>query len=90
MRALVLFDGQNLYRLAMRAYGPGPPYTWPSYDVVKLAEALVSRVPGRALAEVRFSILASPTSPKMPSGTSSGTTSLGPYSGKGSMYTGAD
>ena len=54
MRALVSFDGQNLYRLAMRAYGPGPPYTWPSYDVVKLAEALVSRVPGRALAEVRF------------------------------------
>ena len=35
MRALVSFDGQNLYRLAMRAYGPGPPYTWPSYDVVK-------------------------------------------------------
>ena len=54
MRALVSFDGQNLYRLAMRAYGPGPPYTWPSYDVVKLAEALVSRVPGRTLAEVRF------------------------------------
>ena len=54
MRALVSFDGQNLYHLAMRAYGPGPPYIWPSYDVVKLAEALVSRVPGRALAEVRF------------------------------------
>ena len=54
MRALVSFDGQNLYHLAMRAYGPGPPYSWPSYDVVKLAEALVSRVPGRTLAEVRF------------------------------------
>ena len=54
MRTLVLFDGQNLYRLAMRAYGPDDPYNWPSYDVVKLAKALVSRVPGRTLAEVRF------------------------------------
>ena len=54
MRVLVSFDGQNLYRLAMRAYGSGPPYSWPSYDVVKLAQALVSRVPGRTLAEVRF------------------------------------
>ena len=68
MRALVSFDGQNLYRLAMRAYGPGPPYTWPSYDVVKLAEALVSRVPGRLWPRCG-SILASPTSLKMPSGT---------------------
>ena len=54
MRTLVLFDGQNLYRLAMRAYGPGPPYSWPSYDVVKLAQRLVARVPGRTLTEVRF------------------------------------
>ena len=54
MRTLVLFDGQNLYRLAMRAYGHDDPYNWPSYDVVKLANALVSRVPGRNLAEVRF------------------------------------
>ena len=54
MRTLVQFDGQNLYRLAMRAYGPGPPYTWPSYDVVSLAQVLVSRVPGRTLSEVRF------------------------------------
>ena len=54
MRTLVLFDGQNLYRLAMRTYGRDDPYNWPSYDVVKLADALVSRVPGRTLAEVRF------------------------------------
>ena len=54
MRTLVLFDGQNLYRLAMQAYGRDDPYNWPSYDVVKLANALVSRVPGRTLAEVRF------------------------------------
>ena len=68
MRTLVQFDGQNLYRLAMRAYGPGPPYTWPSYDVVSLAQALVSRVPGRTLSEVRF-YTGVPASPKMPSGT---------------------
>ena len=54
MRTLVLIDGQNLYRLAMRAYGRVYPYHWPSYDVVKLANALVSRIPGRTLAEVRF------------------------------------
>ena len=54
MRTLVLFDGQNLYRLAMRAYGPDDPYNWPSYDVVKLANALVAKVPGRTLTEVRF------------------------------------
>ena len=54
MRTSVFFDGQNLYRLAMRAYGRVYPYHWPSYDVVKLANALVSRVPGRTLAEVRF------------------------------------
>ena len=38
----------------MRTYGPGSPYNWPSYDVVSLAQALVSRVPGRTLTEVRF------------------------------------
>ena len=54
MRTLVFIDGQNLYRLAMRAYGPGHPYHWPSYDVMKLAQALASRIPGRPLAEVRF------------------------------------
>ena len=54
MRTLVFIDGQNLYRLAMRAYGRAYPYHWPSYDVIKLAQALVSRIPGRTLAEVRF------------------------------------
>ena len=41
MRTSVFIDGQNLYRLAMRAYGRVYPYYWPSYDVVKLANALV-------------------------------------------------
>ena len=54
MRTSVFIDGQNLYRLAMRAYGRVYPYYWPSYDVVKLANALVSRVPERTLTEVRF------------------------------------
>ena len=54
MRTSVFIDGQNLYRLAMRAYGSVYPYYWPSYDVVKLANALVSRVPEGTLTEVRF------------------------------------
>ena len=54
MRTLVLIDGQNLYRLAKRAYGPGPPYHWPSYDVVKLAHALASTSSGRTVSEIRF------------------------------------
>lgn len=59
MRALVLFDGQNLHHLAKLAWGSSPgdalsPYLWPSYDVTKLAQALVARIPGRTLAEIRF------------------------------------
>ena len=53
MRVLVSIDGQNLYRLAKDAYSPGP-YYWPSYDVVKLAQALTVRSPGRTLVETRF------------------------------------
>ncbi len=55
-RTIVLIDGQNLYHLARKAWASGPksPYGWPSYDVEKLAQALVSRVPGRTLAEIRF------------------------------------
>jgi uncharacterized LabA/DUF88 family protein len=59
MRTIVLIDGQNLYHLARRAWSPGlpdvsSPYDWPSYDVEKLANALVSRVSGRSLEEIRF------------------------------------
>ena len=54
MRTLALIDGQNLYRLAMRAYGSGSPYHWPSYDDVKLTHALASTTPGRAVSEIRF------------------------------------
>ncbi len=59
MRTLVLIDGQNLYHLAKEAWtptgaAPSSPYAWPSYDVEKLAHALVVRTAGRTLAEVRF------------------------------------
>lgn len=59
MRTLVLIDGQNLYHLARIAWAPAPadpssPYAWPSYDVEKLAAALVARVPGRTLVDLRF------------------------------------
>ena len=55
-RTLVLIDGQNLYHLARKAWASGPksPYARPSYDVKKLAHALVSRIPGRTLTEIRF------------------------------------
>lgn len=59
MDAIVFIDGQNLYHLAKAAWlgdrsDPASPYTWPSYDVEKLANALVARVPGRTLAQIRF------------------------------------
>lgn len=54
MRTLVLIDGQNLYHLAKAAWGPGGTYRWPSYDVDKLARALVALQPGRTLQEIRF------------------------------------
>ena len=59
MRSIVLIDGQNLFHLAKRAWAPADArsssqYAWLSYDVERLAGALVSRVPGRVLSEVRF------------------------------------
>lgn len=59
MRTIVFIDGQNLYHLAKNAWpahaGPGiNPYWYPSYDVKKLANTLVSKIPDRTLAQVRF------------------------------------
>ena len=59
MRAIVLFDGQNLFRAAKDAWGPYPPdpsspYDWPSYDVELLTQHLVALVPDRQLVEIRF------------------------------------
>ena len=58
MRVIVFVDGQNLYRQAKMAWragdGASSRYSWPSYDVEKLAKALAERTPGRRLVETRF------------------------------------
>ncbi len=56
MRTLVLIDGQNLYHLAKNAWSSvsDTQYTWPSYDVEKLARTLVAVKPERILTEIRF------------------------------------
>lgn len=48
-RAVAFFDGQNLFHAAREAFG----YTFPSYDPVKLAEAVCS-ARGWKLSRVRF------------------------------------
>ena len=58
-RTIVFFDGQNLYHGAKDAWAPSPsvgpsPYAWPSYDVEMLALALVRRVSGRVVRQIRF------------------------------------
>ena len=49
-------DGQNLYFLAKNlwAHLGSSPYTYPSYDVEKVAQTLVSNVPRRNLTQTRF------------------------------------
>ncbi len=56
MRTIVFIDGQNLYFLAKNLWATGGSshYTYPSYDVDKVAQKLVSGVPGRTLAQIRF------------------------------------
>jgi len=59
VRTVVFFDGQNLYHGVRDAWAPTPHvpgsvYGYPSYDVEKLAAALVQRVPGRKLEQIRF------------------------------------
>ena len=59
MRTIVFIDGQNLYHLAKNAWESDPPrrnspYAWPSYDVEKLATALVAKSQDRILAQIRF------------------------------------
>ena len=59
MRAIVFIDGQNLYHLAKAAWAPRDArvphrYSWPSYDVQKLANRLVASQTNRTLAETRF------------------------------------
>lgn len=59
LNTIVFFDGQNLYRSAKDAWRLQPTantyvYTWPSYDVEKLAAVLISKTPGRTLTQIRF------------------------------------
>ena len=59
MRTIVFFDGRNLFRSAKETWGPSQPtpsspYDWPSYDVERLAQHLVSLTPGRTLEEIHF------------------------------------
>jgi len=59
LRTIVFFDGQNLYHGAKDAWRPLPAvghskYSYPSYEVEKLAQTLVSRVSGRVLTQIRF------------------------------------
>lgn len=58
MKTIVFFDGQNIYRSAKGAWRSTASdtyvYTWPSYDVEKLATALASHTSGRTIAQIRF------------------------------------
>lgn len=59
MRTIVLIDGQNLYHLAKNAWASKRDrstlrYSWPSFDVEKIATVLTARSPDRKLVEIRF------------------------------------
>jgi len=58
LRTIVFFDGQNLYHLAKDAFGSGGAgpvhYSYPAYDVERLANSLVNVKPGRTLTQIRF------------------------------------
>ena len=58
-KAIVFLDGQNIYHLAKRSWAMFPaqgwsPYSFPSYDVEKLANVLVLAQPNRVLQGIRF------------------------------------
>lgn len=58
MNTIVFFDGQNIYRSAKDAWRTNVSatyvYTWPSYDVEKLATTLASQTSGRTITQIRF------------------------------------
>ena len=59
MDTIVFIDGQNLYHSSKDAWHTNPmdkasSYAWPSFDVEKIADALVSREAGRVLSQIRF------------------------------------
>lgn len=56
---IVFMDAQNIYHLAREAWAPKPaqgwsPYSFPSYDVERLANLLVLTKPDRVLQGIRF------------------------------------
>lgn len=58
-RIMIFMDGQNIYHLAKKAWAPVPPdgwspYSFPSYDVEKLAKELVLRQSQCVLSGIRF------------------------------------
>jgi len=63
LNTIVFIDGQNLYRSAKDAWGTNDrlkrtdkkyKYTFPSYDVEKIATILTSKTSGRILSQIRF------------------------------------
>lgn len=56
LNTIIFFDGQNLYRRALAAWGETEEkrYFYPSYDVEKLSHSLVNITPGRIIAGIRF------------------------------------
>ena len=58
MNTIVFFDGQNIYRSAKDAWRSTASdtyvYTWPSYDVEKLATTLACQTSGRKITQIRF------------------------------------
>ena len=59
LETIVFFDGQNLYHLAKQCWvhlstDSNNPYSYPSYDVERLADFLVNGVSERVLKQIRF------------------------------------
>lgn len=58
-RAIVLIDGQNLYHAVKSAWAPvprrsGTVYSWPSFDVERLAAVILEADSSRTIEETRF------------------------------------
>jgi len=62
LRTIVFFDGQNLYRSVMDAWGAKdasgkinkPEYFYPSFDVEQLADSIAQTNLGRIITQIRF------------------------------------
>ncbi|MGH7227651.1 MAG: NYN domain-containing protein [Nitrospiraceae bacterium] len=59
LKTIVFMDGQNIYHLAKEAWLPKSShsessYSYPCYDVEKLADILIASSPGRIREKIRF------------------------------------